>query len=163
MKLHEATLGLLLFLPLLGTASCSTTPPEPDATWQGGELPAASNRVLWKVALLVLERQGYPLAGGVDPSSMVITTGWLNSLAPFSGEGFRRKAVVRMKPLGDGLWEVTVRVQRQVNQSLRPLDLRHADWEWTEDDVEAAQVLLQHIRSRLDPHERVISSSPGGA
>ena len=37
------------------------------------------------------------LAGGLDPSSGVIVTGWRTQLAPFSGDGNRKRAEVRME------------------------------------------------------------------
>ena len=84
----------VLLLPL--AAACSSASSGPEPVWQRDEVPAASDRVLWKIALLALDKQGYPLASGLDPSAMVVTTGWKTQLAPFSGEGFRTRAEVRI-------------------------------------------------------------------
>lgn len=142
-------LALALTLALFGT-SCSTTPKEPDPVWQRVEVPSPSDRVLWKVTLLSLEKGGFPLGGGLDPSSMQLTTGWKLDLAPFSRQGTRRQAEVRMKPSARGVWDVEARVKCQINKSLvKPLDPQYAQWEWTGDDVVAARVLVQHVRSFL--------------
>ena len=93
---------------------------------------------------------GFPLGAGLDPSSMEAETGWKVDLHPFKGEGRRTMAVVHMDPRERGVWTVEARVKRQRNQELaRPLDPRYADWEWEEDDVEAAAIFLQHLRSAL--------------
>jgi len=144
--------ALLAFLTLAPVVACRSKPSEPEPIWRKSEVVAASDRVLWKVTLLALERQGYPLAGGLDPSSLEVTTGWKMNLAPFSKEGFRRRAEVRMEPAGPGRWRIQARVKRQVNKSLaKPLDPQYADWEWVDEDVEAATILIQHIRARLAP------------
>lgn len=151
MNARASTVATLL-LALLCAWSCNSAPEEPEPLWTTGEVAVSSDRVLWKVTLLALEKQGFPLAGGVDPSSGVLTTGWRLDLAPFSGEGRRRQAEIRFKPLRAGAWEVKARIKQQKNASLaKPLDPRFADWQWIEDDVVAASVLVQHIRARLAP------------
>ncbi len=143
---------IALAVLLLGFTACSSTPREPDPSWQQGPVQAPSDRVLWKVSLLSLQKMGFPLAGGLDPSSMVAESGWRNHLAPFSGDGFRVMAEVHMDPLGPGEWDVRTRVKKQRNMSIvKPLDARYAEWEWVADDVTAARVLLQHIRTFLEP------------
>lgn len=143
----KAILGLaFVLLPL----ACNTTPKEPEPTWQTAEVPSPSDRVLWKVTLLSLDKMGFPLSSGLDPSSMKLETGWKLELAPFSKEGRRRKAVVNMTPMGRGKWDIQARIKCQMNKSLvKPLDPRYADWEWIADDVVAARILVQHVRSFL--------------
>ncbi len=151
MKTRPPALALLL-LALFCAHGCSATRKEPEPLWTTGEVAVSSDRVLWKVTLLALEKQGFPLAGGVDPSSGVLTTGWRSDLAPFAGEGRRTQAEIRFAPVGPGTWEVKARVKQQKNASIsKPLDPRYADWEWMDDDIVAANVLVQHIRSRLAP------------
>jgi hypothetical protein len=145
----------LAYLALVATAAlaaCATTPKEPDPAWRSAELTAPSRSVLWFMTASALERERYPVGSGVDPDSLEAESGWKTDLAPFSGDGVRRQAVVRYRPLGDGRWAVDVRVRRQRNMSLvRPTDPTYADWEWTADDVQAAALLLGRIRAALGP------------
>jgi len=140
----------------LALASCTSTPKEPDALWAEAEIQVGSQRILREVAVLSLERQGFPIGAGIDPEGLSITTSWRNHLAPFRGEGYRQQAVIQAEPLGSGRFRVSVRVKKQINQSIaKPLDLSYAEWEWVEDDEDMARILLQHVRSyfaaEIDP------------
>lgn len=142
----------LMVLALACAAGCASTAKEPSPDWQSSELEAPSDRVLWKVALQSLQRRGFPLGAGLDRGSMTVESGWRNDLQPFSGEGMRLAAELHMVPVRRGVWRVEARVKKQVNQNLgRPLDPRFAEWEWTADETEEARILVQHIRSLLDP------------
>jgi len=144
-------LRLAATLLLLAAAGCKGPGREPDPAWQVSDVAAPSDRVLWKVALLSLDRQGYPLGSGLDPSSMELVSGWKSQLAPFSGKGFRTRAELRMEPVEKGRWKVRARVAKQINKSLsRPLDPSYAEWKWVPDDTVSAQILLQHVRSFLE-------------
>ncbi|MEO0652223.1 MAG: hypothetical protein AAFZ65_16230 [Planctomycetota bacterium] len=133
-------------------AACSTTRPEPDPAWRSADLTAPSRVILWDMTLAALDRGGYPPGAKIDPDAMEAESGWLTELQPFSGEGIRRKAVVRLRPLGSGEWGVDVRVKQQRNMSLvRPTDPEYAEWEWTGDDTESAGLLLAWIRGAVDP------------
>jgi hypothetical protein len=138
--------ALLAVLPL----ACQSAPEEPDPTWREAEIEAPSERVLWKVALGALDRMGWPLAAGLDPSAGVAATGWKSDLHPFKGQGFRTLAELQIEPVASGRWRVRARVKKQVNDSLvKPLDARYADWKWTADDPALAAILIQHIQSEL--------------
>jgi hypothetical protein len=139
---------LLLVLAPVGACAWNS---EPEPRWRGVEVSAPSDRVLWKVTLLSMEKMGFPLAAGLDPGAMVATSGWRTTLAPFRGQGYRTQAEVRMEPVAPGRWHVDARVKRQTNESLaKPLDPRQAEWEWASDDELAATILLQHVRSFLE-------------
>ena len=141
----------VLLLPLL--AACSSSRSEPEPSWQTTQLvDVPSDGVLWKVALYSCEKVGFPLAMGLDPSTMEITTAWRTDLQPFSRDGNRTQAHVKMTPVGPGQWQVTARVKKQINVDLmNPLDPRRAKWEWVADDTTTAAVLVHHIRAYLDP------------
>ena len=62
-------------------------------------------------------------------------------------KGFRERATVRLEPLPERRYGVHVRVERETNESLRPTDPVHAEWKSAADDEEAAQRLLQYVRS----------------
>ncbi len=151
----RAKLGSLLsiaLVSLLATACGSTAPREPDAVWREADLESPSDRVLWKIALLSAEQAGFPLAGGLDPASGVIVSGWRTELAPFSREGNRKRAEIRMEPTGPRQWHVRTRVQKQLNMSLSaPLDATRAEWEWAPEDVLTAEILLRRIVAAFDP------------
>jgi len=142
----------LLFLCLLGglALSCSSTPKEPKGKWVDEQLHAPSDRVLWQVALLAVQKMRFPLAAGLDPSEGVIHTGWKTTLQPFQGEGFRERAEIEVSPVEPGLWQVRARVKRQTNESLvAPLDPTRAEWEWAPDNPNSALILVQHMRALL--------------
>ena len=123
---------------------------EPDPAWQEAEVHAPSDRVLWKLSLLSLERMGFPKTGGLDPGSGRIESGWQTHLAPFGRQGYRLRAEVEMTPIEPSLWRVRTRVARQSNEAMvAPLDAARAEWKWTSDDTVQAQILLQHISSLL--------------
>jgi len=148
-----ALLLALLALPLVGGAvtGCGSTR-ESEPLWVDGVVEdVPSDRVLWQVTLLAFDRLGYTRARN-DRAAMVVESGWKNSLAPFSREGYRTRAEVRLEAEGPGRWSVRARVKKQINKSIvNPLDPTYADWEWAEDDTVAARILVHHIRSRFDP------------
>lgn len=123
-----------------------------EARWKSVEVEAPSDRVVWQLMLLTLRTQGYPMAAGTDVGAGTIQSGWKTDLQPFRGEGERRRAILRMTPLEAGRWKVEARVQCETNENLvSPLQPELAEWEHAADDAVEAQVLLQHVRSRLTP------------
>jgi hypothetical protein len=136
---------------LLLVLGCSSTKKEPEPTWRSAVVEAPSRGILWDMTVGVLEFSGYPIGTRLDPDSLEAQTGWAVERAPFSGDGVRRRATVRYRPTDEGSWEVDVRVAQQRNVSLRPLQPEYDEWEWTGDDLEAAQLLLARIRANLGP------------
>jgi hypothetical protein len=115
-------------------------------------LVAPSEGVLWEVTVVALERMGFPLGSGMDPTTLTAVTGWKNELAVFRGRGKRVQAELHYEALGDDRYAARVRVKQQQNMSLvNQLDPTYADWEWTGDDVDRAEIILQHVRARLAP------------
>jgi hypothetical protein len=139
---------LLVALAVLVPLACKSSAPEPQ--WQNDELSATSEHVLWEVTVLALEKEGYPVGSGLDPATLIATSGWKISLAPFKGKGWQAQAQVKYELAAPGRYKINVRVRRQLNQNLaKPLDLSYAEWEDAPDDTERALVLLQRIRSYL--------------
>lgn len=138
--------ALLLVLAL---CSCQAfTPSGLPERWVGAELSVGSERILWEVTVLSLEKHGFPMGTGLDPAGMQGSSGWQNNLAPFRGQGYRERAHVRYQVLGPNRYNVEVRVENQANMDItRPLDARYAKWEPAEDDEEQARVILQRIRA----------------
>lgn len=150
MTFLRSMLALALAAALAG---CSLTPEEPDPQWLETEVSAPSENVLRLVSQSALERLGYKKLE-FDPSGLQITSNWRASLAPFSGDGYRVKAHIEFEPVTTGVWSVRVRVKRQFNMSMvNPGDESYAEWEWGPDDGDEASVLLQQLRSSLDPVE----------
>ncbi len=153
------TRALIFLLALLSCASAACTSvarqeelDSKEARWKVSEVSAPSDRLLWQLILLALQNQGYPLAAGTDPGARQVESGWKTDLQPFRGDGQRWRAIVRMTPLEKGRWKLEVRVQCEHNQNLvTPLDPVRAEWKHAADDEAAAQILSQHIRSRLKP------------
>lgn len=122
------------------------------AQWKEIEVEAPSDRMVWQLMLLSMQTQGFPMAGGTDPGSREVESGWKTDLQPFQGDGRRRRAVLKLAPIEKGRWKIEARVIVQKNMNLvTPLDATRAEWEPTGDDPMTAQILLQHVRSRLRP------------
>jgi hypothetical protein len=130
---------------------CTSTP-ESEPAWRSVEVDAPSDRVLWQLTLLSLQNLGYPLGAGLDRSGGIVTTGWKTDLHPFSGQGQRTRAEVRLAPVERGRWNVRARVERETNENMTdPLNAARAQWQAGPDDERTADILLMHIRARLDP------------
>jgi len=124
--------------------------PKHPPVWTESVVAAPSENVLWAVASQELQRMGFPLGVGADPSQLVMNSGWKTQLRPFKGEGYRERAEVRFSARETGRFAIEARIEKEINDDLvRPLDPSHAQWEPVADNVEAAQILLQRIEARL--------------
>lgn len=138
--------GVALGLVLFATSCASTTP----AKWQTIEITAPSENVLWAVAGQELKRLDFPVGTEADQANDSMRSGWRTSLGSFRGEGHRERAEIRFESLEGGRFRLELRVEREHNMDWqRPTDPSYAEWEPAEDDEEAAQILIQRIRSRL--------------
>lgn len=148
----------LLLLCLLGLAACQTShPPQ----WIDGSVPSRSETLVYETLHFSLDKAGYPIGIGVDKGARTIETGWTTSLAPLKGKGYRQRAHVRYAPVADDRYGVSVRIERESNESLRPLELRYAKWESAPDNVREAERVLQIVRSYLAREEIDIGPAPG--
>ena len=141
-------IGLALVLAAL-VASCSVLSPSTTEEWVESEVGTRSEQVLWEVALLSLDKAGFPVGMGADPAARRIETGWQRSLAPFKGAGWREKATIQYERLPDRRYEVKVRVERETNESLRPLDPSFAKWTPRDDNAARARIILQYLQGYL--------------
>lgn len=143
-----AWLSLAACVACLWIAGCGAT--RPAAQWQDAELQAGSERVVWEVTRVALQKNDFPLGSGLDPTRMQAVSGWHHSLAPFRGKGFRERCHVQWTHAPGGNWKLEVRVERDRNDDIsHPLDLTYADWKPDPDNVERARRVLQYIRSML--------------
>ena len=139
-----AAFALLAFL-----FACSALSTAPTPRWVEADVDAPSEQLLREVLVLSLEKAGYPVGAGVDPAQRSIQTGWQNSLHAFKGKGWRQRATAQYTSKGSDRFHVRLRVERETNESLRPLDPTHADWKPAPDQPDHAQIVMQYIRSTL--------------
>jgi hypothetical protein len=155
----NSLLAALAALAALAFGACTSVARQEEldskeARWKEIEVAAPSDRVVWQLALLTLQTKGYPMGSGTDMVGRTIQSGWKQDLQPFRGEGQRRRAIMRLSPVEAGRWKLEARVQCQHNENLvSPLQAELAEWEPAADDAVEAQVLLQHVRSRLAPED----------
>lgn len=144
---------LALVLAFLACASlfsaCAT--PRPGPAWVEDEVEAGSDRVLWEVTIIALEKTGFPVGSGIEPGKLTAVSGWKNQLDPFRGKGFRERCEIHYTRQPDPRrYKIGVRVERDRNMDiLRPLDLTYADWEAQPDNQERARVVLRYIKALL--------------
>lgn len=124
---------------------------------------AQSERVLWDALQTAIYKSKHPVGGGANPSARKIRTGWKLDLAPFKGKGFRTRVIasyqksvgerkgVTTDTVGVGLeaFDVTIRVERESNESLSPLNLDRAKWTAADDDGQAAREIMQTFHGLL--------------
>lgn len=124
---------------------------------------AESERILWDALRLAVYKSRHPVSGGADPSSREIRSGWLPDLAPFKGKGFRTRVIASYVPsvgerkgvtsekVGVGMeaFDVTIRVEKETNESLSPLKLDRAKWTPADDDLQAAREIMQTFHGLL--------------
>lgn len=121
-------LSLLLLLPL---AACSSGGAATGTAPSDG-FPAPSQEFVFNVAAEVLRKQG--LSPSMEESSRqtwTVVTHWRNSPAPFSGEGFRERATVKVLPVPNrpGYYFTETQVVRQTNSNIKePSNMLVADW-----------------------------------
>jgi len=126
---------------------------KPDPKWVGGDLLVGSERVLWAATRMALDKNNFPIGTGIDETHMTAVSGWMHSLAPFRGKGFRERCHIKWTRVGEGRWHLEVRVERERNDDIsHPLDVSYADWSSDPDDEERAKLVAQFIRSMLDTH-----------
>lgn len=151
-------LRLCLFLLVLGLSGCRTGH---RAQWLDTQVPSNSETLVYETVHFSLEKAGYPIGIGADKGTRTVETGWYTSLAPLKGKGYRQRAHVTYQPVTEGRYGVRVRIERESNESLRPLDPRSAKWKSSPDNTREAKRVLQIVRSYLAREEIQIGPSKG--
>ncbi len=141
--ISRATVSTLLLTIVLACQS------SPDPIWVDAQVPSNSESLVYEVLHLSLQKAGYPIGIGSDRAARTIETGWYTSGSPFKGKGYRQRAHVSYAPIQEGRYGIQVRVERQTNESLRPLDPRFSKWEKAPDNGRESQRILQYVRSYL--------------
>jgi hypothetical protein len=138
----RAGLAALAGLMLLACASSGA-----EGDWVETDLEVPSERVLRQVALLALEKNGFPPGTEEEGVQNTVSSGWLVSLQPFKGDGTRLKAHVHYDETGPRQWLVGVRVERETNEEMgKTLELARAKWEPGPDDQETATRILNYMQ-----------------
>ena len=167
MRCKRRAVLLALTCALLLAGGCKLGGPKYPEAWRDDEVEVGSERLLWEVTAFALNKEDFPVGSGMDPSSLVATSGWKNSLAPFRGKGWRERAQVRYEKVAPKRYRISVRVEHELNMDIaRPTDLRYAQWEESPDNEVAASILLQRIKSWLGagavPQGSGDADEPGG-
>ncbi|MEM9801643.1 MAG: hypothetical protein AAGA20_15055 [Planctomycetota bacterium] len=160
--LVRTTLSILAAAPLaLGVTGCGST---------GAEIPserivlAPTERVLWEALYVSITDEKYGIGGGADPSDRTITTGWKLDLAPYRSQGFRTRVIATYERADPGPevelegYDVSIRVEKETNESYQSLDPRYAKWEAAPDDAETARRIMQRLTSYLGTEEIDVST-----
>jgi len=116
---------------------------------------------LWQALRIAVDMSDYPVGGGADPGEREIISGWKLDLAPYKGKGFRTRVLASYEPSTDAAssdplvaFDVTIRVEKDTNESYRSLDPSYADWKAAPDDLAAAKTIMQRVQSLLGSGER---------
>ena len=159
---------------LVGTTSCGTS----RTLHPRSEVIQADNeRVLWNALQLAIVNEEFMVSGvGADPAARRITSGWKVDEVPFGrmrgSENYRARVIAaydRFDPRSERRPEdlsvpdrldpaletfvVTLRVEKEHNESLRPGIARYAKWVPADDDPAWAERLMLQLRSRLGTTE----------
>lgn len=158
-RLFELMLVLLPAAAVLGLSGCNSTKGQHPVE---RTVDAESERMLWEALRLAVFNADFKVGSGADPGSRMIRSGWNVDLAPFKSRGFRtrviacyepatgeRKGVATSAAAGLEAFDVTIRVEKETNESLSPLNLDRAEWTKAEDDLAAARGLMQAFHSLL--------------
>lgn len=147
-------LGSGLLVLLLLTAGCDSLlyrPEDSDPQWVDYEVAQGPpRRDMIRICNTAIHRAQFP-TGVADEVAGVVTSGWFVNLSPYSFKGYREQAVVEIKP-GEGTYEylLRVRVKKELNKEVKnTMEATIADWDPGSDNVERAEVILEHIKAQL--------------
>lgn len=148
----RATRRVVLFFAAIALslcAACSTTGSR-DGEWAEADIDIPSERVLRQIAVLAMERNGFPPGTPDGNEAATIVSGWKIDLQPFKGRGMRQKAHLAYEERGAGKFHIFVRVEKDTNEELaKPLDLEQAQWESAPDDQEMASRIVRYMQTML--------------
>jgi len=168
------SLGLLPMLAGCGAARIKAAPVD-------RVIQANTERDFWWALRSVVQERKYPVSpSGVDESERTLTSQWKESAQPFRGgpiatgrQSYRTRVVAsyqRLDPSELGgievselprggidvdleTYRVSIRVEQQVNNSLRPLDPRYADWKPADDAASVAREIAFALQLKLGTDE----------
>lgn len=144
-RILAVLLAALLALPLLGLGACQSGGATGELKSDG--FPSPSKDFVFDVAADVLQKQGFsPSREGSSRQTWTIVTHWDTSLQPFSGQGYRQRATVKVLdvPNRPGWYYTETQVVRQPNDNmLDPSNAMVAKW-GTETRVADLEGVINH-------------------
>ncbi|MDF1837399.1 MAG: hypothetical protein P1V35_06010 [Planctomycetota bacterium] len=147
MKSTHALLTVLLLA--FGFSSCNLFRAHHPEQWQKTTIMTPNQKVLFEGLVLALRKEDFKVGSGADAGAHRVVSGWRNHASPFKGRSYRERAIVLYEPQEDGGFLVRVRVERELNQSIRPLLPGSAKWERAPDQPEVSKRILQYVHSYL--------------
>ncbi len=147
MKLTSTLFAVLLLT--IGLSSCNLFQARHSDQWQETTIETQNQKVLFEGLVLALRKEDFKVGSGADAGSHKVVTGWRNHTSPFKGRSYRERANVAYEPTDDGRYLVRVRVEREINHSLRPLLPNSAKWERAPDQPKVSRRILQYVHSYL--------------
>lgn len=141
----------ILILVAIALAACSTSKTVTGTAPSDG-FPAPDKEFVWDVAARALQDSG--MQPSTEMSSMqtwTLVTHWRQSPQPFSGQGFRQQATVKIYdvPGRPGYYYTETQVKRQINDNMEePSKLTVARWG---DETRCAE-LESLINRRIEMH-----------
>lgn len=143
-------IALLLACMLSGLcSSCHLFYTTISPAWEEIELECSSRKRMFDASALALSKAGFPLGTGANPAKSTLRTGWSTSGSPFKGRGYRERAHVTYEQAKKGWFLLRVRVEREINQSFRPLEEQYSKWEASPDSSESARRVIQFASALL--------------
>jgi len=155
--MKNSSLALVLSaLVLLPLAACSGGGAATGTAPSDG-FPAPSKDFVFNVSAEVLRKQG--LSPSMEESSRqtwTVVTHWRNSPAPFSRQGYRERATVKIQDVPDrpGYYFTETQVVRQQNDNIKdPSNMVVADWSNEQRDGDRELAINRLIEMHFLPGE----------
>ncbi|MEM1448329.1 MAG: hypothetical protein AAF957_04610 [Planctomycetota bacterium] len=147
---------LVLFLGtlvlLLSTTSCSIN----RKVLPVETVVAANNeKMLWDALRIAIYDSDFKVGGGANPAEREITSAWKLDLQPYKSQGNRKRVIASYEPINvrrdDDLesFDVSIRVETDINDSFRSLDIQYAKWKASADDEAGARRILALLIANL--------------
>ncbi len=147
MKFTPTLLAVLLLA--IGLSSCNLFRAQHAEQWQETTIETQNQKVLFEGLVLALRKEDFKVGSGADAGARRVVTGWRNHSSPFKGRSYRERATVSYENTDDSRFLVRVRVEREINHSLRPLLPNSAKWERAPDQPKVSKRILQYVHSYL--------------
>ena len=147
MKATHILLGLLLLV--FGLSSCNLFRARHPEQWQQTTIDTQNQKNLFEGLVLALKKENFKVGSGADAGGHRVVSGWRSHASPFKGRSYRERAILLYEGTEDGRFLVRVRVERELNQSIRPLVPNSAKWERAPDQPDVSNRILHYVHSYL--------------
>ena len=157
MRLHRLAPVALSFV-LLALPGCqSGGSGQVEGAVRSDGFPAPSQYTVYQTAWQVLREQGMTVDDdNSSPQNGVLVTHWRSSMSPFSRDGYRDRATVRIFPVTGraGYFRTETNVVRQINADMRdPGNPMAADWSDDTRNVEMEGLINRRIEMFFLPND----------